>query len=241
MEKTVGRSALLNGAVELLQAIDPEGVKAKPVDGPLLVEIGGANKAGKSTIRNLLYDFFRRTGFRAHTLNEAAGIIEVPREDQFYYTMRAGIYNLTNLLDRAWDPRYHIVLFERSVFDNLGWWEVIRREGLITAAERNVMWEFFSQPRLTGLLDAVVYVNCDPEVALSRERTVIQRTGRRMNPETQKVSTESFAAAAKAHGGKFKVFHEFDNTDYEPEDAAAAIGQFLVDALCAREQIRNSA
>lgn len=219
---------LLRGASELLTLIDPNNRKSgKPV-GPLLVEIAGTSKSGKTTIKEALYTFFRRAGFQAHALPEAAGTIEVPRADQFLYTLRAGVYNLTNLLDRLHDPRYHIVLFERSIFDNLCWWDVITQEGLISNEERLKMQGFFSQKRIVNLLDAVVCLTCPPKIALKREPAIVNVPGRRMNSKTQDVITEAFQRTAFNFCHYFRAFFSFNNDVDDPMDAARVVGDFLV-------------
>ncbi|MEK7464184.1 MAG: hypothetical protein AAB617_00170 [Patescibacteria group bacterium] len=179
---------------------------------PILVEVCGTSKSGKSTIREMLYTFFRRAGFSVHTLPEAAGTIEVGRKNQYFYTLRAGAYNLSNLLDRAEDPRYDIVIFERSIFDHLCWWTLIHKEGLIDDKTLLKMQAFYSQPGITDLLDAVVFLTCDPETALKREPTLVQKTGARMNPKTQLVLTEAFMETARVFGPSFKTFRHFDNS-----------------------------
>lgn len=198
---------------------------------PVLVEICGTSKSGKSTIRETLYTFFRRAGFAVHTLPEAAGTIEVGRKNQYFYTLRAGAYNLSNLLDRAEDPRYDIVIFERSIFDHLCWWTLIHKEGLIDDKTLLKMQSFYSQPGITDLLHAVVFLTCDPEVALGREPTLVQKTGARMNPKTQLVLTEAFKETAMKFGPKFRAFRHFDNSGHDHIVAARAVAQFLIETL----------
>ncbi len=227
----VSKDDLMSGALKLLSLIDPGRIKSEKRSGPLLVEIAGTSKSGKTTIREALYTFFRRAKFQVHALPEAAGTIEVTRADQFLYTLRAGVYNLTNLLDRLHDPRYHIVLFERSVFDNLCWWDVISRERLISEEELQVMQGFFSQSRITNLLDAVVYLTCPPEMALTREPSIVSAPGRRMNPKTHGIITDAFERTAENFQNRFRAFFKFNNDLQNPMDAARAVGDFLVGTL----------
>ena len=132
-------------AARTLEKIDPKKIKKQKFPKPLFIELSGTFNSGKSAIKECLYTFFRRTGFNVHVLPEPAGTIEIDKSDWFFYNIRAGAYTIDNLLDRVGEKKYHIIIFERSIFDILSWWRFLYEKGDINWQTMRLNQNFFSQ------------------------------------------------------------------------------------------------
>lgn len=172
-------------AAAILQAFDPEHMRDAKIKRPFMIEIFGTPKAGKSTIIGMVKHYFRRKGWSVSTPTEGAEVIELPR-DEPQYNFQTGEYALSRARDLSYNPRFHVGVFDRAIFDVVARMQYYRNKDTITPEDQKVIEDYYLLPWNRELFDAHICLVCDPEVAIKRElaRALVKKHGKTMNPFT---------------------------------------------------------
>jgi len=172
-------------AQDLLQRFDPESERKKLLDRPFMVELFGTPKSGKSTMKEMLKHFFKRNGWSVSTPLEGAEAVELPRAEP-QYNFQTAEYALSLARERFYNKRFHLVIFDRAIYDGVVRMELYRRKGIITAEQQAVIEGYYLLPWNADLFDMHVCLVADAETAIKRElsRALTKKHGETMNPQT---------------------------------------------------------
>ncbi|OGL73523.1 hypothetical protein A3C96_02315 [Candidatus Uhrbacteria bacterium RIFCSPHIGHO2_02_FULL_60_10] len=173
-------------AADLISCFDPEQVRKVLWPRPFMVELYGTPKAGKSTIKEMLKHFFKRSGWSVSTPTEGAEIVEWSKRREPDYNFQTAEYALSFARDRMDDKRFHLVLFDRAVFDGVVRMDYYRERGTMTPDQQQTVESYLLLPFNRGMFDLHVCLVCDPEIAIKRElaRALVKKHGETMNPQT---------------------------------------------------------
>ncbi len=135
---------------------------------PLIVEVCGTPKAGKSTLINYIAHLFRRCDLRTNIITERAEVNPLPEKIDPSYNS----WNLANVLSKlltAADSNDHIVLIDRGLLDCNVWlnWHGSRR--FASNEELKSVHQFIRTARWWSLVDLAIVAIVPPSVALQRE------------------------------------------------------------------------
>lgn len=180
-------------ASAVLRAFDPQHMRDAKIKRPFMIEILGTPKSGKSTIIGMVKHYFRRQGWSVSTPTEGAEIVELPR-DEPQYNFQTGEYALGRARELSYNPRFHVGVFDRAIFDVIARMQYYRDKGTITPEEQKVVEDYYLLPWNCGLFDLHICLVCDTEIAIKRElaSALVKKHGKTMNPDT-------LAALRKAH------------------------------------------
>lgn len=145
---------------------------------PLIVEVCGTPKAGKSTLTQNVAHLFRRCGLRTGVISERAEVNPLPEKIDPSFN----VWNLTSVLSKlltAVDGNHHIVLIDRGLLDCSAWLKWHHERAFVSQEELNRVGQFIRCTRWWSLLDLVISVTVPPSVALDREPF-----GTKLNPVT---------------------------------------------------------
>ena len=154
--------------VESLCARFPERKEVTLATRPLIVEVCGTPKAGKSTLAQYVAHLLRRCGLRISVIPERAELNPVPEKTDPSFN----IWNLTSVLGealRSLSGSQHVVLIDRGLLDCEAWLQWHHERGFVSREERDTVAQFIRFTRWWGLLDLVIAVQVSPPVALARE------------------------------------------------------------------------
>lgn len=135
---------------------------------PLIVEICGTPKAGKSTLTQHVAHLFRRCGLKTAVITERAEVNPLPEKIDPSFN----VWNLTSVLGKllsAVDENYHIVIIDRGLLDCNAWLKWHHNRSFVSQEEFDTVGQFIRSTRWWSLLDLVIAVIVAPSVALERE------------------------------------------------------------------------
>lgn len=176
-------------AAELLVVFDPTGARKQRLVRPLMIELFGTPKSGKTTVKDMLKHFFKRNGFLLSTPTEGAEVVEWPKRVEPDYNFQTAEYALSKARELAYGPGHkmvHVAIFDRANMDGVVRMEMYGDKGIITPAERDITQGYYLLPKNNDLFDLHVCLVASPEVAIDRElaRAITRKHGETMNPQT---------------------------------------------------------
>ncbi len=173
-------------AQELLERFDGQGSRKAIWPRPFMVELFGTPKAGKSTIKEMLKHFFKRAGWSVSTPTEGAEVVEWTKRVEPDYNFQTAEYALSFARDHVNDKRFHVVIFDRAIFDGVVRMDYYRRRGILMAEQQAIVEGYYTLPFNKSLFDLHICLVCDPETAIRRElaRAITKKHGETMNPQT---------------------------------------------------------
>lgn len=221
MDSTI--ADLREDAMALLQVVRRQARR------PFVVELAGTPKAGKTTVISMLEGFFDACGYKVHVVRERAASCPLRMKGHFFFNTWTTTSMLAELLEVI-DTDNDIVVLDRGFFDAFVWLDLQYRRDQITEAEREVFASFVGLERWRSLVDAVVVLHVEPEVALEREARghLLPRRGSLMNREALTAFNESLRVTAERTADAFEL-HEIRADDGADAKGVTtrAIGELL--------------
>lgn len=135
---------------------------------PFVVELTGTPKAGKTTLIGQTDSFLRQCGWRVHVMRERAGECPLPMKGHFFFNTWTTGTMLAGLLD-AVDREHDLIILDRGLFDALIWLKMQLEDKHVSLDEGAVFGGFVKLQRWRQLVDSVVLVRVEPDVAMRRE------------------------------------------------------------------------
>lgn len=165
-----------------------------------VLEVTGTPKAGKTSTLGLIEGFFKRAGYRVHTLRERASDCPIPMKGHFFFNAWTTCTMLSEVL-ATYDTDVDLILLDRGFFDALIWLGLQRSRGQVTEEEAAIFTSFVLLERWRSLVDFTFLVTAEPKQAMDRESkgVLIPRTGSLMNQESLQAFNEQARKAASDH------------------------------------------
>ena len=178
---------------EQLQALAKraEAVKKKRTEDslPLVVELAGSPKAGKTTNIEIIEHFFKRVNFKIWAPTEGASK-RTPyhlRRNLVAYNTWTLNYAISELLVAYYNvDRPDLIILDRGPFDSLAWMSLLRKKGDLSAEHLSVVKDFALLPQWSDFISRLFLFTCNPEISLERDLSskLTSRPGIAMNQET---------------------------------------------------------
>lgn len=222
---------LTPAAVAMREWLDTLPLRGKRALRPFIVSFPGQAKAGKTNVKKLVHQFFRRgpVSMEVNALPEGPEVLLGYREEP-RYTLQNLLYGLRNLLDAPLSTHFHLDLIERGPIDSAAWfrWNCERR--LISEEERDIWTAFALSPRLLADMDGCVIFVCDPMVSLAREAAVAlsSKPGRYMNEEALALSNRVNREVYKMVKDRVPTLL-LDTTNEGPKESAVRVIRHIVE------------
>lgn len=209
---------LKNLAEEIKQNI--RGVKK-----PLIIELYGLPKSGKTTIINSIALFLRRNEIATKVITERASVCPLKDKKSIFFNVWTGCMALTNILETIDSGSYQVIILDRGIYDSIVWLNVLREGNRYLDSEIEIIKNFFMMKRWQEKIDMVIYLKTTIDKAIEREfkdlLTDIQ--GSIMNQDMLGMYLREAEKLKKEFKEKTKCFEEFNTTDNETEDNVAEI------------------
>lgn len=207
-----------------------DGAVASAVERPFMIEFFGTPKSGKSTMKEMLKHFFRRNGWRVSTPTEGAEVVELPR-DEPQYNFQTAEYALSVARERSYSTDFHVVIFDRAIFDGVMRMQYYAEKGVITEGQRDIIESYYLLPWNRGLFDLHICLVAEPEIAIRRELALAltKKHGKTMNPATLRDLLDAHRKMWDRYSptmGDAMVWHD-SSYENESETAKAILKQVL--------------
>jgi thymidylate kinase len=168
-------------AKRVLESLEPD-------HNPVVAELAGSPKSGKSTSIEILAHFLKRTGFKVWAPAEGASK-RTPyhlKRDLVAFNTWTLNYAISEMLVAYYNVDHHNVIFlDRGPFDSLAWMALLKRRKEIPDHEFDVVKDFAMHPRWSKLISRLYLFKCEPDVSLERENQskLTRLPGTAMNPK----------------------------------------------------------
>lgn len=178
-----------------------------------VLEVTGTPKAGKTSTLGLIHGFFKRAGFRVHTLRERAGDCPIPMKGHFFFNAWTTCTMLAEVL-ATHDTEVDLIILDRGFFDALIWLGLQRQRGQVSDDEAEVFTKFVLLDRWRSLVDLTVLMTAEPKIAMEREASgvLIPRKGSLMNEPALEAFNDEARKTASTHEKSFSLI-TLDTTD----------------------------
>ena len=98
----------------------------------------------------------------------AAEIVELPRVEP-EYNFQTTEYALGAARERFYNRRFHLVIFDRAIYDGVMRMEYYREKGVISPEQQRLIEGYYLLPWNAEMFDMHVCLVASPEVAIKRE------------------------------------------------------------------------
>lgn len=207
---------------------------------PIVIEISGTPKAGKTTYIESLKVFLRRNGIKVKSVHEGASICPIEDKGNWFFNIWTLNYAISSLVENIFSPvpQIDVLIFERALFDSICWFKWFREKGNLNEDEYRRIVEFISMGKFTDLIDMVCVMKADAETALSRENEnmIALGAGTIMNSRTISQINSIISETIREYSGLFrnKVF-EIDTSRYTINEKNTHITKTIlgeIEAIC---------
>jgi len=172
--------------------------------------------------------FFRRAGFKVHTLRERAADCPIPMKGHFFFNAWTTCTMLAEVL-ATYDTDVDLTILDRGFFDALIWLRLQRNRGQVSDEEAQVFEQFVLLERWRSLVDLTVVMTVRPDVAMEREEqgALVRRQGSLMNPTALAAFNKAIDEADAAHGSHFNVIRHVAEDTTVKDGALDLLGKLL--------------
>lgn len=202
---------------------------------PIVIEICGCPKSGKTSCINTLNIFLKRNGFKTSVLTERASVCPVPnKHDPFFniWTSNASIAELINKLSQSHDT-IDFIIADRGLLDSLCWFEWLRSKNYLDREDHEIIQNYLTMRQLRKYVDLVYVFISDSTISMEREYATLltRKTGSIMNTKILNEYIEAINITIKKHGSKFKKIEKIDTSKISQNKVSEKVTRTILMAL----------
>lgn len=161
---------------------------------PVVVEFAGVPKAGKTTILNQTYAFFRRCGFRVEVVIERASVCPIRDKKHSNFNVWTAVTTLAQVLEKTQNPPNvddpHILFLDRGIFDAICWLGLMERLQRIRPSEKVIIERFLTIDDWKRRISGVILMTASPSDSMKREQGLLPVVGAEGSIMNEKVLTK---------------------------------------------------
>lgn len=207
---------------------------------PLVIEVCGTPKSGKTTAINALNIFLKRNGFNTSLVLEMAAVCPIKNKTDYFFnswTFFSSIAETIKQLEQK-NEKVDVIIVDRSIFDSLCWFEWLNtnppRNPYLDDEQYKVFYEFIvGTPMWRSLFDITYILTTTPEKAMEREfaSLITTKPGSIMNSSVLIGFNASIQSAKRKYQGKFKKMLELDTSVKDPPVVSLEMTTNVLNAL----------
>ena len=202
---------------------------------PIVIEICGSPKSGKSSCVSSLNIFLKRNGFNTKVLTERASVC--PITDKFdplfnIWTSCSVIVELSEYIAN-FSKDIDLIILDRGIFDAICWFDWLKNNNHLTNSDYNSLIQFLLMDKWRSIIDLIYVFKSSPEVSLNREYATLltRKHGTIMNPSVLKNYIISIKNACKNYEGKFRSIREIDTSETLQNDVSYNVTEDILTEL----------
>jgi hypothetical protein len=185
---------------------------------PIIIELCGSPKSGKTSFLTSFNIFLKRNGFRTHVIDEWASKCPVSNKRNFSFniwTTNNALNTLIGLLhNNIQREAYDVIIFDRAIFDGFCWFEWLKQTNSISESGYKLYTDFFKSRDWVNLIDIVCVFTSNSSVSIEREFTsnLTDIEGSIMNKEILESYVQAIKRTIEMHKNTFDYVREFDTS-----------------------------
>lgn len=202
---------------------------------PIVIELCGSPKSGKTSCINSLDLFFRRNNFRTRVLSERASVCPVRNKYDPYFniwTVTSAIAELSEVLSNH-SKDYDIVIMDRGIFDALCWFNWLLVRDHLDESTFNSLEKFLIMSRWRSVIDLVYVFTAMPQTSLEREfaNLLTRKTGSIMHPDILASYKQTIDESKEKYSTTFKQIECIDTSEPSLNDVNYAVTNSILNIL----------
>lgn len=202
---------------------------------PLLIELCGSPKSGKSSCITALNIFLKRNNFRTKVLSERASVCPIRDKKDPAFNIWTVCSMLAELSEHLTNSRkdLDVILADRGIFDALCWFEWLKSNHHLSKRNYDDLVGFLTMPRWQTIVDIVFIFTVSKDGSMNREyaNLLTDKEGSIMNPRVLTQFLESIEIAKKKYGKVFRTIESIDTTDIEQNSVSFEVTSKILYAL----------
>ncbi len=169
---------------------------------PFGLEWWGDPKAGKTTMKDQIQRFLKRSDWNVAARPEGAEVVDRITRDTPHYNLQTLRYALNEITERQHSD-FDLCMLDRGPMDHLVWLDYWLDKREIDEDDYRAFRNYCLTKTVRGMFDLHVLMVCEPEVSIAREvaHALTKKDGDTMNPKT----------LGKLHCFHLKLWQEFGN------------------------------
>lgn len=202
---------------------------------PIVIEVCGTPKAGKSSCVSSLNLFLKRNGFTTKVLQERASVCPITDKYNPSFNLWNVFASTAEILEYFVEKAREIdvLLCDRSIFDCLCWFYWFVRFDHISRQEFQIIKEFLTMRRFRSIFDIIYVFKTTPEEALQREyaHLLTRKHGSIMNPKVLKEYNECIREAVEHTKSYFRCIKEIETDLKDQNDVSYQVTKDVLNSL----------
>ncbi len=205
---------------------------------PVVIELAGLPKAGKTTTLSQVQSFLKRCGFRVEVVIERASVCPIRDKKHANFNVWTACTTLSQILQQTQTPPRpedpDILILDRGLFDSVCWLSTMERLSRIRKKERMVIENFLLLEDWCSRIQGIIMMTANPKDALGREKgylPVVNVSGSIMNEKVLESMASVLDEVQERVGHHFSIYKintsssEFNS----PEKSCAAAASRVLD------------
>lgn len=185
---------------------------------PLIVELAGLPKSGKTTVVNSLSLFLRRNDIKCVVVTERAAVCPINNKLHVDFNVWTGCTSLVNILNYKQHREHMVIIVDRGVFDSLVWLNLLHKRGKLKDDELKSFETFFLMERWRKEFDLVISMKASVEESIKREfkDLLTKKEGSIMNRPFLTEYLQVLDECYEKYAALFKKVKVIDTTEIQP-------------------------
>lgn len=196
---------------------------------PLIIEICGTPKAGKTLSIDAIIKWAHRNGIPAYKITERASLCPLEDKKSPFFNLWTGCSIIDALLESL-EKTKRIIIFDRGIFDTLIWMNIYHNRGQLSDYEFSKIENFLLLDKFIKDIQVVVTLTTDPKESIRREfkNQITTRPGSIMNEAFLNEYNETLRFCIEKYKDKFKKIINIDTTKLEPHIGVGKIANLAI-------------
>jgi len=200
---------------------------------PIIVEICGSPKSGKTTIIRQFEAFFKHYGFRVYTMVEKASLSRMSNKQSPDFNVWTALQTCIDLLELANSNQYDFIFLDRGIFDSLCWFAWHNDLNQLDDKSHKTISDFLLMNRWIRDISLVFAFTQEVDISIGRDKkhNLVQNSGSIMNSSVLERYNKSILETYKNNIKRFKHIELIDSSLSTLEDIQMLVGEKLLDKL----------
>ncbi|MFA4986571.1 MAG: hypothetical protein WC712_08315 [Candidatus Brocadiia bacterium] len=189
---------------------------------PIVLEICGSPKSGKTSCTSSLKLFLRRNGFSTRVLTERASTCPVKNKFSPLFNIWTSNSTIAELAATFAEHRksLDVIISDRGLFDALCWYGWLLTHDHMSPIDYEACTRYITTDRLRSMVDLVYILTASPNVSMKREYASLltRKPGSIMNNRVLSEYNEALTDATKTFSRRFRCVRTIDTSRIAQND-----------------------
>ena len=202
---------------------------------PIVIELSGSPKAGKTSSINSLELFLKRNGFKVKVVQERASVCPVTDKQSPMFNVWTACMSLAGMLGTIEDKNnpVDVLILDRGIFDALCWFEWLYSYGKMDMELKDSVESFLLQKDFVKSIDIVFAFRTTPDKSIEREyaNLLTDKPGSIMNLKVLQTYLDAIEKTYCDKEDKFQKVFVIDTTEKTQDEVGKDVTEKTLNRL----------